>query len=44
VGVFRLSVNVSPEYPFKPPEVRFLTRIFHLNVDHTTGDVCIAGW
>jgi ubiquitin-protein ligase len=31
-GVFFLRLRVPFTYPFNPPEVRFLTRIFHPNV------------
>ena len=31
-GVFYLYLKVPFTYPFNPPEVRFLTRIFHPNV------------
>ncbi|CAM4808348.1 unnamed protein product [Rotaria magnacalcarata] len=32
-GAYRLEMKFSSEYPFKPPEVRFTTPIYHLNVD-----------
>ncbi|CAF1011100.1 unnamed protein product [Rotaria sordida] len=32
-GAYRLEMRFSPGYPFKPPEVRFATPIYHLNVD-----------
>lgn len=32
-GAYRLEMKFSNEYPFKPPEVRFTTPIYHLNVD-----------
>lgn len=31
-GVFALQVTYHAGYPFKMPEVKFLTRIFHINV------------
>ncbi|CAF1674579.1 unnamed protein product [Rotaria magnacalcarata] len=39
-GAYRLEMKFSSEYPFKPPEVRFTTPIYHLNVDKD-GLVCI---
>ncbi len=32
-GAYRLSMKFADGYPFKPPEVRFTTPIYHLNVD-----------
>lgn len=39
-GVFRLSVHVPERYPFEPPKVAFLTRVFHPNID-ASGRVCL---
>ena len=39
-GIFFLYLKVPFSYPFNPPEVRFLTRIFHPNVSRH-GDIGI---
>ena len=31
-GVFQLAITVKEQYPLVPPEVRFVTKIFHPNV------------
>ena len=31
-GIFRLQVDLSMDYPFKAPKVKFVTQIFHPNV------------
>jgi ubiquitin-protein ligase len=42
-GTFALVVRLPAEYPFKPPSVRFGTRIYHPNVtDDGAGSVCLA--
>ena len=41
-GRFRLSLQFAAAYPLQPPRVRFLTRVFHPNVDIASGAVCVA--
>ena len=39
-GVFNLELFLPEEYPMAPPKVRFLTRIYHPNVDKI-GRICL---
>ena len=39
-GSFRVHVDFSAEYPFKPPKVNFRTPIYHPNVDEK-GQICL---
>ena len=39
-GVFKLRMKFPEQYPYKPPEVRFLTNIYHPNV-YTDGKICL---
>lgn len=32
---------LPPEYPFRPPRCRFVSRIFHPNVRADTGQICL---
>lgn len=39
-GTFRLELFLPQDYPMVPPKVRFLTRIYHPNVDKL-GRICL---
>ena len=38
-GTFALSFDFK-NYPFKPPAVKFITRLYHPNVKTDTGEIC----
>jgi len=37
---YRVEAKFLPNYPFKMPEFRFLTEIFHPDVEEGTGMIC----
>eukprot|EP00168_Porphyra_purpurea_P017957 TRINITY_DN646_c0_g1_i12.p3 TRINITY_DN646_c0_g1~~TRINITY_DN646_c0_g1_i12.p3 ORF type:complete len:117 (-),score=18.42 TRINITY_DN646_c0_g1_i12:502-852(-) len=38
-GTFRLELFLPDDYPMAPPKVRFLTRLYHPNIDRLGGFV-----
>jgi peroxin-4 len=39
--IFEIVIRIQDEYPFKPPNVYFLTKIFHPNIHPVSGEVCL---
>ncbi|CAF0748134.1 unnamed protein product [Adineta ricciae] len=47
-GAYQLQLTFSEDYPLRPPQVRFLTKVFHPNVWWDDGFICVDilkdGW
>jgi len=39
-GIFKLEILIPDRYPFEPPKMRFVTKIYHPNVDDG-GRICL---
>ncbi|KAL6595820.1 ubiquitin-conjugating enzyme [Neocallimastix sp. 'constans'] len=40
-GVFKIQITFPQEYPFKPPILKIITKIYHPNVDDD-GSICMG--
>ena len=40
-GAYTLSIEIPEGYPFKPPKMRFMTRVWHPNISSVTGAICL---
>jgi len=35
-------MKFPPQYPFKPPDIKFITKVHHPNVKSDTGEICAS--
>ena len=47
-GVFTVEADFSDNYPFKPPQCKFLTKIYNPSIRKENGEICkdlyVQGW
>lgn len=42
-GVFEVDIQIPKQYPFEPPKMKFITKIWHPNISSQTGAICLVG-
>ena len=40
-GTFIVDIQIPSDYPFKPPKMKFDTKIWHPNISSQTGYICL---
>merc|ERR1712154_652754 len=40
-GTFAVDIKIPSEYPFEPPKMKFMTKVWHPNVSSQTGAICL---
>ena len=40
-GIFIIDIIIPQDYPFKPPKMKFDTKIWHPNISSVTGAICL---
>ncbi|KAL4946299.1 hypothetical protein BDV06DRAFT_182685 [Aspergillus oleicola] len=40
-GTYNVDIKIPTEYPFRPPVMKFLTKVWHPNVSSQTGAICL---
>jgi ubiquitin-protein ligase len=41
-GIFKFEISIPQNYPSKPPEIKFTSKVFHPLIDLTTGRLDIS--
>lgn len=40
-GLFVVDIQIPDDYPYKPPKMKFDTRVYHPNISSQTGAICL---
>ena len=41
-GVFEIDISIPDQYPFEPPRMKFISKIWHPNISSQTGAICLV--
>lgn len=41
-GTFQINIDIPSGYPFEPPKMKFVTKIWHPNISSQTGAICLV--
>ncbi|SAM00033.1 hypothetical protein [Absidia glauca] len=40
-GIFLVDIKLTSDFPFKPPKMRFISKVYHPNISSQTGAICL---
>eukprot|EP01041_Mallomonas_annulata_P010231 gene10231-21334_t len=40
-GIFKIDIIIPSDYPFAPPKMKFITKVWHPNISSQTGAICL---
>jgi len=40
-GTYKVDIIIPQDYPFRPPTMKFITRLWHPNISSQTGAICL---
>lgn len=41
-GVYEIDIHIGQQYPFEPPKMKYVTKIWHPNISSQTGAICLV--
>merc|ERR1719198_2321991 len=40
-GIFKIDIQLPSDYPFVPPKMKFITKVWHPNISSDSGAICL---